>query len=422
MSRKSVYIIGAGPGGEALLTGEARNALGRCEFVLGAERILESFAALIHGKNAKSLTSGGAIVEALRESACTVSTVLVSGDSGFFSLSKRLSAMLEAEGWKTRILCGISSLAYFAARLGVSYDDAAIDSLHGRLKSGSAENERLRALNRVAGLVAQNQKCFFLTDGVLSPKTICLALVERGMGNVRINIGERLSHPDEKISSYTAKDAQKIDFDEPNVIFISNHAAKSVFPGFLRDSDFERGEVPMTKEEIRAVSMAKLRVRRDSVCWDVGAGTGSVSCAMALAAPFGVVYAVERNAEAVALLQKNKLKFGLHNIEIVNGMAPAALSSLPDPDLAFVGGTGGALRPVLTEILARDTGIRVVINAITLETLAEVRSITLEKGLPDVEIVQIGVNFIQKAGDYSILKARNPVFVISFGGLDDAAS
>jgi precorrin-6Y C5,15-methyltransferase (decarboxylating) len=426
MPCKSVYIIGAGPGGLALLTGEARETIKKCEFVLGAERILKSFAPLIHGKEAKPLSSGKAIVEAVRESACTVYAVLVSGDSGFFSLSKHLSAMIQAEGWEACILCGISSASYFAAQLGVSYDDAAINSLHGKLISDSTEGERRRILNKAAGLAAHNKKCFFLTDGIMSPKAICRTLAERGMGDIRVSIGERLSHPNEKISSYTAKDAQHIDFGEPNIVFTENHAAKEVFHGVLRDSDFERGNepatVPMTKEEIRSVSLAKLRIRPDSVCWDLGAGTGSVSCAMALAAPFGMVYAVERDAAAVALIQKNKLKLCIHNIEIVHGAAPGVLSSLPPPDSVFIGGSGGMIKSILTEIHAHAPGARVVINAITIETLTEVQSIIREIGLTGVEIVQIGVNFVQKAGKYSLLRARNPVFVISFGGIDDYPS
>ncbi|MDR2098255.1 MAG: precorrin-6y C5,15-methyltransferase (decarboxylating) subunit CbiE [Spirochaetaceae bacterium] len=416
MPCKFVYIIGSGPGGEKLLTGEAREALDRSECVLGADRILASFGELIRGKEIKAAVSCKAVVEALKESSGDTCAVLVSGDSGFFSLSRQLSPMLRAEGFESRIICGVSSLAYFAARIGVSYDDAVINSLHGRLKSDSTESERDRLFNRIAGLAAYNQKCFFLTDGILSPKTICHVLAGRGMENLRIRVGERLSHPDEKISAYTVKDAGHINFDAPNIVFIENAAAKSLFYGILHDSDFERGDVPMTKEEIRTVSLAKLRQKPDSICWDAGAGTGSVSCAMALASPYGMVYAVEKNPAAAALILENKLKFNIHNIEIIHGKAPGVLAALPPPDSVFIGGTTGALKAVITEILARAPYARIVINAITLETLAEIQAVTAEKGFSDVEIVQIGVNFIQKAGNYSLIKAQNPVFVISFGG------
>jgi precorrin-6Y C5,15-methyltransferase (decarboxylating) len=135
-----------------------------------------------------------------------------------------------------------------------------------------------------------------------------------------------------------------------------------------------------------------------------------------------MVYAVEKNAAAAELIHKNKLKFDCCNIEIVQGAAPDILSTLPPPDSVFIGGTNGALKAVITEILARNPNARIVINAITLETLAEIQLLTAEKRLSGVEIVQIGVNFVQKAGELSLLKAQNPVFVISFGGTDDTAA
>ena len=172
----------------------------------------------------------------------------------------------------------------------------------------------------------------------------------------------------------------------------------------------------MTKEDVRAVSLAKLRLKSDSICWDIGAGTGSVSCAAALAVPYGRVYAVEREADALGLIRANKEKFGLYNLEVVEGAASAALSSLPRPDSVFIGGTGGALQAITREILAKNPDVRVVINAVTLETLAEARALIEENGFSDAEILQIGVSVAQKAGKYSMFRAQNPVFVISFGG------
>lgn len=413
---KQVYIIGAGPGGEGLLTGEALKALEESECVLGARRLLDSFQALLRGRRTLALTGAEAVIGAIRDGGQRVYAVLVSGDSGFFSLCRLTLPLARAEGWEVRVLCGVSSVAYFASRLGVTYDDAVLRSFHGSLRSGSAGLERERLLNELTGHAAQNGKCFFLTDGELSPGLVCAALAGRGLGELRVSVGERLSLRDEKISTGTAAGLLGMEFGCPNIICVENEGAGKYQFTNTRDADFLRGAVPMTKEEARAVSLAKLRLKSDSICWDIGAGTGSVSCAAALAVPYGRVYAVEREADALGLIRANKEKFSLYNLEPVEGAAPAALSSLPRPDSVFIGGTGGALQAITREILAKNPAARTVINAVTLETLAEARALIEENGFSDAEIVQIGVSVAQKAGKYSMLRAQNPVFVISFGG------
>jgi precorrin-6Y C5,15-methyltransferase (decarboxylating) len=390
--------------------------LAESESVIGARRLLDSLEALVRGKERSAITAEEAVIEAIKGGGHRVYAVLVSGDSGFFSLSRRLLPSARAEGWDVRVLAGISSVSYFASRLGISYDDALTVSFHGRLKSGSGWMERERLLNELTGLAAQNKKCFFLTDGTLSPELVCRTLAGRGLGSLRISVGERLSHPDEKISTGTIDDLAGAEFGVPNIICIENEAAGKNLCTNLRDADFFRGSVPMTKEDVRTVSLAKLRLKGDSICWDIGAGTGSVSCAAALAVPYGRVYAVERERDALELIRLNKQKFGCYNLEPVEGAAPEALAALPSPDSVFIGGSGGALQDIMREILAKNPRARTVINAITLETLAEVQVIIEEGGFTDAEIAQIGVNTVQKAGAYSMLRAQNPVFVISFGG------
>jgi precorrin-6Y C5,15-methyltransferase (decarboxylating) len=418
MSFKQVYIIGAGPGSQKLLTAEAREALSSAECLIGAERLLAS----LDGANVrekKAVTAASAVTAAVKNSSYTVYAVLVSGDSGFFSLTKRLLPLLRAEGWGVEVLCGASSVSYFASRLGISYDGAAIVSLHGRLDSGSGPLERERLFNRLAGLAAHNKRTFCLTDGYAPPETICRSLTERELGLLRISVGEKLSYQDENIITCGVKDALDMKFDAPNIVCLENDAAKSPFCPPLRDSDFIRGGIPMTKEEIRGISLSRLRLEPESVCWDIGAGTGAMSCCMARAVPYGRVYAVEKEPEGVALIRQNKQKLECYNLEVVEGVAPGALSALPAPDAVFIGGSGGSLQAVIREIHGKNPRARVVINAITLETLDNARSIAAESGLSgtqNLEIAQICVNTVQKAGRYSMLTARNPVFVISFGG------
>jgi precorrin-6Y C5,15-methyltransferase (decarboxylating) len=418
MPQKIIYIIGVGPGAQKLLTGEAREALLNSEHVLGAERLLNSFETLIHGKKKDALSSDKTIAETVRSGASKVYAVIVSGDSGFYSLSKYLFPLLhaEAQNWELKILCGVSSVSYFAARLGLAYDDAMVKSFHGRLRPDSAEIDKERLLNELTGLAACNGKCFFLTDGAISPNLICRTLTKRGLGELRVSIGERLSYPDEKISSYMAKNIVDNDFDTPNVVCIENDKSRKNIRVNMRDSDFIRGSVPMSKEDVRALSLSKLCLKPDAVCWDIGAGTGSLSCSMALTVPYGRVYAVEKDTEALNLIRQNKEKFGCYNIEIIEGAAPSVLSTLPPPDSVFIGGSGGELLAIVNEIYGKNCRARIVINAITLETLNAAQAIIIERQFSDAQITQISVSEFKKTGAYNLLRAQNPVFIISFSG------
>ena len=172
----------------------------------------------------------------------------------------------------------------------------------------------------------------------------------------------------------------------------------------------------MTKQEVRAVSLAKLVPEPEDVVWDVGAGTGSVSVEAALLARRGRVYAVECQPEAWELLQENKRKFRVGNLFPVLGMAPEALKTLPPPDGVFVGGSKGNLAAVLQEALRKNPSVRVVVNAVTLETLRQAMEAMERLGFCDMEIAQIAVSRAKSIGDYHMMTALNPVFVVSGRG------
>lgn len=182
----------------------------------------------------------------------------------------------------------------------------------------------------------------------------------------------------------------------------------------------------MTKEEVRSISLSKLRLSKDSIIYDVGAGTGSVSIEMALMAVDGKVYAIEKKSEAVALIHKNKQKFCADNLEVIEGLAPEACDALPVPTHAFIGGSSGNLKSILALLFRKNPNLRVVINCITLETVAEsMESIrSLEAGelvsdvtITDVDIAQVNVAKGKKAGSYHLMMGQNPVYVISFTGV-----
>ncbi len=183
----------------------------------------------------------------------------------------------------------------------------------------------------------------------------------------------------------------------------------------IADEAFIRGKVPMTKQEIRVLTMAKARIAPSDVVWDVGAGTGSMSVEAACLAPQGHVYAIERNAEGVSLIEKNKEKFDVGNLTVIEGEAPDALKDLPDCDAAIIGGSGNCLPEILDEISSRlKTGGRVVMNCITVQTLAT--ALSYMRGHESVftyEAIQVQINRLQAVGAYDMAKAINPIYIVT---------
>lgn len=184
-----------------------------------------------------------------------------------------------------------------------------------------------------------------------------------------------------------------------------------VTPG-IPDDLFVRGNVPMTKEEVRIVTLAKARLAPGQVVWDIGSGTGSVAVESARLVPNGLVYAIEHNPVAVALIHENIRRFALENIRVVPGQAPGVLTCLPAPQRVFIGGSGGQLLKILDLVADRlRAGGRLVINALTLETLTQALSRLSTPWL--TEVVQVAVTRTVPRGNYHLLQALNPVFIIS---------
>ena len=401
MSQKlRVNIVGIGPGNPDLLTGEARQAIAASNILLGDKRMLSAFADSSKTVYDTIKTSAIAEVAAKADPAKDVLAVLVSGDVGFFSLAKTISGKLpDCECVR---YCGISSLVYFASKLQLSWDDAKIVSMHGRDQ------------NLVAA-VAQNKKVFSLTGGDHSPQALCKQLCEHGLGQVLVYVGENLSYPEEKITQGTAEEISALSFPSLSVMMLLNDEANCFEPTVhgLADDLFMRSKVPMTKQEVRSVSMSKLMPKATDLIYDIGAGTGSCSVELALIAKQGKVWAFERNPVAVELLGKNKELFGLTNLDVIAGEALENIKTMPAPDCVFVGGSGGDLCEMLDVIYAKNSKCRIVINAITVETLAQVAAYYKEHPDYSLEIVNVFVARSKKLGSYNLMMAQNPVYVMT---------
>lgn len=394
-----VNIVGIGPGNPELLTFAARQVIAKSNILIGDKRMLAAFAD--ENKSTYPTIKTSEIVEAIQKAQATDEiAVLVSGDVGFFSLAKTISGKLP-ECNCTRY-CGISSLVYFASKLEMSWDDAKIVSMHGRCQ------------NLVAA-VAHNEKVFSLTGGDNSPQALCQNLCEHGLGEVKVYVGENLSYPEEKITCATAEEISQMEFPSLSVMMIINEKATTFEYAVhgLADELFMRSKVPMTKQEVRSVSMSKLQPKATDLIFDIGAGTGSCSIELALLAKKGMVYAFERNPVAVELLGKNKELFAVDNLEVVAGEALENIKNMPAPDCVFVGGSGGDLCEMLDIIYGKNSACRVVINAITIETLAEVTAYYNAHKDYSLEVVNVFVARNKKLGSYNLMMAQNPVYVMT---------
>lgn len=245
---------------------------------------------------------------------------------------------------------------------------------------------------------------------------LCQRLTGAGLGQVRVSVGERLSYPDERITRGTAAELAERTFDKLSVALLENPSPDAVVTHGLPDERFQRSlapghVVPMTKSEVRSVCLSKLQLTADAVCWDVGAGTGSVAIEMALQAARGSVWAIEREADALTLLEQNRAAFGAENLRLVSGSAPEACRELPAPTHAFLGGTGGQVREILQLLLEKNPHVRIVATAVTLESAAALTACMREFEFS--ECVSLSIAKARAAGPYHLMAGQNPIYIFT---------
>ena len=372
--KPQVTVVGIGPGSKKAMTGEVRDALSQADCIIGAKRMVEAVAE--NGQAVHNAIAPEAIAEFIREHREYLRFVVaMSGDVGFFSGTKKLLPLLNK--CDVTILPGLSSMVYLCAKLGTSYEDVVPVSVHGRNHD-------------IIPDVRRNERIFALVGGENGMGKLCQELTAAGLGDVRISVGERLSYPDERITVGTAQSLKDPNFQSLSVALIENESADIVVTHGLPDEAFIRAEsIPMTKSEVRAVCLSKLRLTEKAVAWDVGAGTGSVAIEMALQARKGSIYAIERKEAAVDLLYENCRKFGVDNLTVVPGLAPDACVELSAPTHAFIGGSSGNMKEIITLLLEKNPGVRIVATAIALESVAELTSCMKHFHFEETEVISI---------------------------------
>ena len=398
-----VTLLGIGMGSEETLTVQGKKAIEQAELIIGARRMVDAVA-LPEQDIFYEYRSTEIAAYIQQHPEYTRVVIALSGDVGFYSGARGL---LKALNGKAEVICGISSVVYFMSRIGLSWDDAKIVSAHGR------------ACNLVS-LIRTNQKVFAILGTTDGAGQLAQKLTDYGMGDVKLYIGENLSYNTEKIFMRTAKELTDYTGDSLSVICAVNPGAKEALTTHgLPDDAFIRGKAPMTKTEVRTVSLAKLCLSEDSVCYDIGAGTGSVSLEMALRASQGEIYSIEKKEDALALLEENRKNFALDHMRIVPGTAPEAMEGLPSPTHAFIGGSSGNMKEIVELLLKKNPEVRIVINCITLETVGEALSCIREMQTArtqwewESEVVQLGVARSKEIGRYHMMMGENPIYIIT---------
>lgn len=392
-----LILVGGGSGTAEYLLPAAKQALEEIDCVIASERFLK----LISPRKSKPMGSISVMLESLphwleRESL----GIVVSGDPLLYSLCRTI--LVRYPKLSVRVIPGVGSLQLLGAAFGLTMEEAAILSIHGRDCTAG----------KIAYTVAEHPVTFFLCSREQGPREIAAALLMFHLEETDLFVGADLTYPEQMLWHGTPDKWAERENPSLCVAAVRNPFSKPILrPPLLPDSAFLRNASPMTKEEVRAVILSKLRLQPDAVVWDLGAGTGSISIECARLCPYGKVYAVEYKEAALNILEKNKAYFQMEHLTVVPGRAEVQMEKLPMPDCVFIGGSGGAMEQILDIICALPKKIRLVASAVTLETQAELYPL-LEQ-LPGFEVVQIAVSCGRQVGNYRVLEGNRPVLLFS---------
>lgn len=419
-NKLNITLAGVGMGSQTSLTKEVEHAIKEADIILGAKRMIDIYVPRLEKK---PYYMAGDIIPYLKKLQGNDTfyedknvVILFSGDSGFYSGCQSLYRSLRAEtesgalNADISIMPGISSIAYLAACAGESYQDAKICSIHGRKQANLAD------------IIRHNSKTFMLMSGVNDVNSLGQLLLDAGLNQCIVIAGYELSYETQEIMTLTPIECVELKNEGLYTSLIKNpNAGDRKLTHGKADSEFIRDKVPMTKEEVREVSICKLRLTDKAIVYDIGSGTGSIAMEMAGLSPDLKVYAIERKPEAVALIKKNKEKFKLDNIEVIEAEAPEGLDELPKPTHVFIGGSGGNLNEILNTLYSMNDSMRIVITAVSLETIAQIKDILSAYPIANEDIVELQVNRSKVIGKYHMMQAENPVWICSFDFREGAA-
>jgi len=413
-----IYVIGIGfrPLGK-----KVKDIVLQSDAVLASSRLLEVFKGYDeYGSVEDRIIVHGSVYETLDYIADSYEqkkiTLLAAGDPMFFGIGRLVVERFGKEN--VEVFPDLSSLQVAFSKIRETSNGAYFVSFHGG--PDPAKRRKLEYdLKDLPALLGQYPKLGVLTDKVNNPSVIArevskLSAVSGQQSALRMYVCERLGYKDEKIIEGSPEEIAVMTFAHPNVVIITqnrNNGQTSEPRLGLRESEIEHSKGLITKDEVRAVTLHKMRLPQRGVFWDIGAGSGSVSIEAARLCPGLKVIAIEKNNDRAETIRANTVQFNTRNVEIVTGGAPDVLGDLPAPDRVFIGGSGGSLGAILSRVNERMTSGIVVVNAATIDTLNEAMT-SLGGNAFEIEISEVSVSRSKMISGKRHMSALNPVFIV----------
>jgi precorrin-6Y C5,15-methyltransferase (decarboxylating) len=400
---KPIAIIGMGLSPQDL-TGRHLQIIKQADILVGGGRLLDYFKDSPAHKKIIDKHIHEAVDFIKARMATQSIVVLASGDPLFFGIGSVLVNALGADN--VVIYPNISSIAAAFARIKEPWSKVRVLSLHGR----RSERELFKALGE------ENVVAVF-TDPARNPAWIAKKLMEENRVDFKIWVLESLGTPAERVNCYRPLQAAAMAYAEPNLVIIKkttgDQPAEQPLHLGMPEHCYAHERGLITKSEIRAITLAKLRLLPHHILWDLGAGSGSISVEAALLVNRGKVFAVEKNPARIKQIEINKGRFGIANLEILHASAPDGLVQLPHPDRIFIGGGGQALKTIITSAVSylKPEG-RIVMNTVLLPNIQTATSTLVALGFT-TDVVQVQINRSRQMPWAERLEAQNPVWIVT---------
>jgi precorrin-6Y C5,15-methyltransferase (decarboxylating) len=399
MPQQKIYLIGAGIEGWEGFGAKALEVIKKAEVLIGHRRHLDIFPDFPGEK--KEMEDLSAMLDYLKTTERRV-VVLGSGDPNFFGVARFLLRNLPKE--RIEIFPNVTSVQYAFARIREPWDDAIFVSVDGRGLKGAVD--RIVAAEKAAVLTDQNN----------TPAMIARELINRGAEGYEAWICEDMGLPTEKFTRTDVRGLAEMDSSPLNILILIKAWEPNLqhYPVIgIDDDEFATAKKLITKQEVRAVTLGKLKLQDDLVMWDIGAGSGSVSIEASNLMPNGKIYALEKNPQYLAFVRENLKKFAARNVVLIEAFAPEGLEDLPDPDRVFIGGSGGMLEEIIDAVDRRlkSEGV-IVLNAVTLDTLTKAVEFLEDHGY-SVEVTCVNIAKTKGLTEFKMFEAHNPVYIIT---------
>jgi precorrin-6Y C5,15-methyltransferase (decarboxylating) len=398
-----VNIIGMGMGPQDLSEQQLK-IIEQADVLVGGRRLLEFFKASTAQKKSISKDIENVIDYVKNQMKTHNVVVLASGDPLFFGIGATLTKALGSEN--VLIYPNISTVSAAFARIKEPWSDVQIISLHGKKN----EKQLLQALEKEDNIAV-------LTDPRKNPAWLARLLIEKHILDFKICVLEKLGSSSERIDWYTLSQAAAMEFAAPNLAVLKRGAKDlkiSSQPHLgMPDGWFAHQAGLITKSEVRAVSLSRLQLLPNHTMWDLGAGSGAVSIEASVLIANGHIYAVEKNPKRIEQIKRNKQRFKVKNLDIIESVLPQGLTDLPAPDRVFIGGGGKELKIIIQAAAAalKSNGI-IVINTVLLSSLQVAKKTMKQLGF-QTDVVQIQINRGSDMPWGERLEAQNPVWIVT---------